>query len=81
MDMAIASSSCSDSRESLVPPASSRSPLSPAPVPAQNRERLFRWRRVRSGREDAFITKGLCRVVKMLDRNPRRDLIRTALLR
>lgn len=33
MDMAIASSSCSDNRESLVPPPSSRSALSPGPAP------------------------------------------------
>lgn len=35
MDMAIASSSCSDNRESLVPPPSSRSALSPGPAPDQ----------------------------------------------
>lgn len=35
MDMAIASSSCSDNRESLVPPPSSKSALSPGLVPVK----------------------------------------------
>lgn len=39
IDMAIASSSCSDSRESLVPPPSSRSALRPGAAPAAKKRR------------------------------------------